>query len=82
MSLNGVFPHDDYGNSVEIFSSFTEAMPIVTFILSVMASAFGISKFFVVGPLKLLSQDTPLSGILSFSFLAHLFVNFGFMSHL
>ena len=79
MCLDGFFPHDELGFATEIFSSFTELLPVMTFCISVIASSFGISKFFVVGPLRLISQNAPLSGMISFTFLAHLFLNFGFI---
>ena len=79
MCLDGFFPHDGLGFATEIFSSFTELLPVMTFCISVIASSFGISKFFVVGPLRLISQNTPLSGMISFTFLALLFLNLGFI---
>ena len=47
--------------------------------LSTFASAFGISKFFLVGPLRLISKEAPLAGILSITFLANLAINTGFV---
>ena len=79
MCLNGFFPHDKFGFASEIFSNPWEMLPVMTFCLSVIASGFGISKFYLIGPLRLISQDSPLTGLLSFSFLAHIFLNFGFV---
>ena len=79
MCLDGFFPHDDFGFAAEIFSNPAEALPVITFVLSVIASAFGISKFYVIGPLRLISRGSPLSSMLSLSFLVTLFLNFGFV---
>ena len=79
MCLDGFFPHDEHGFASEIVSNFIQILPAISFCLSAFASAFGICKFYLIGPLRLISQDSPLSGICSFSFLGHLFLNFGFV---
>ena len=79
MALDGFFPKDAYGISTENFNDFTKVLPILTFMLSTFASAFGISKFFLVGPLRLISKEAPLAGMLSFTFLANLVINTGFI---
>ena len=79
MALNGFFPKDIYGVATSVFTDFSQALPIITFLLSVGASAFGSSKFFLEGPLRLLSHEAPCSGMLSLTFLATLFVNTGFI---
>ena len=79
MCLNDFFPHDKFGFTLEKFTNPWEILPVMTFCMSVIASAFGISKFYVIGPLRLISQDSPLMGLLSLSFLAHIFINCGFV---
>lgn len=79
MCLNDFFPHDKFGFTLEVFTNPWEILPVMTFCMSVIASAFGISKFYLIGPLRLISQDSPLTGLLSLSFLAHIFINFGFV---
>ena len=79
MCLDGFFPHDENGFASEVFSNFIQILPAMSVCLSAFASAFGISKFYLIGPLRLISQDSPLSGICSFPFLGHLFLNFGFV---
>ena len=79
MALEGFFPKDIYGISASLFSDFRQALPILSFLLSVGASTFGTSKFFLIGPLRLLSQKAPLSGILSFTFLTTLIANASFV---
>ena len=79
MALDGFFPKNGFGIPTERFTDFTTVLPILTFILSVFASAFGISKFFLVGPLRLMSKEAPLAGMLTFTFLANLVINTGFV---
>ena len=64
------FPKDGYGNSK------TE-MPLAayTLIISLFTGSFGITKFFIKGPLPILPQDAPLAGILSIKFLTLLLLN-------
>ena len=78
MTMGGFFPKDEYGVTTTVFDDLTQALPIASFLLSLFASSFGISKFFLKGPLKLISQEAPFSGMLSITFLAHLFVNLSF----
>jgi hypothetical protein len=79
MALDGFFPKDAYGIPTQHFTDFSKVLPILTFILSFFASAFGISKFFLVGPLRLISKEAPLSGMLSLTFVANLVINTGFV---
>ena len=79
MALDGFFPKGLFGVELSVFTDFRQALPIVTFLLSAGATAFGTSKFFLVGPLRLLPQEAPLSGILSLTFIVTLFINISFV---
>ena len=48
---------------------------IYTLILSLFTGSFGITKFFLKGPLPVLPKDAPLAGLLSFKFLNLLLLN-------
>ena len=48
---------------------------IYTLLFSLFAGSFGITKFFVKGPVPVLPQDVPLAGVLSFKFLTLLLLN-------
>ena len=48
---------------------------VYTFILSLFTGSFGITKFFVKGPLPILPLDSPLAGLLSLKFLILLLLN-------
>ena len=59
------FPKDDAG-----YTSYELTLSSYTFLLSVMASAFGMAKFYLKGPIPLLPQNAPLGGLLSPHFIA------------
>ena len=79
MALDGFFPKDIWGTATSVFTDFSQALPILTFLLSTGYSALGSSKFFLLGPFRLLSQDAPCSGILSLTFITTLFVSNSFV---
>ena len=82
MALDGFYPKDFRGFAAEVFTDFTQIFPLMSFLMSVNASSFGSSKFFLLGPLRLLPQKAPLHGILSFTFITALFVNISFVFRL
>ena len=82
MEVDGFFPKDSTGNLTAVFTNFAQAQPLITFLLSVATSSFGMSKFFLVGPLRLIPGKTPFSGMLSLTFLANLFINLSFVFRL
>ena len=47
-------------------------------LLSLFSSAFGMAKFFLVGPIQILSKKYPLNGILSLPFVSLVFLNLMF----
>ena len=53
-------------------------LPFITFILSLLSSAFGMSKFFLTGPIPFLSKASPLNGLLSVRFLSLFLLNMMF----
>ena len=69
-ATEGFYPKDGYGRSK------TE-MPISVFtlFLSLFSASFGITKFFVKGPLPILPPDAPLAGVLSVKFCFLFFLN-------
>ena len=56
----------------------SEALPLLTMVLSLVSSAFGMAKFFLVGPIQILSKKYPLNGILSLPFVGLVFLNLMF----
>ena len=50
-------------------------LSVCTLFLSLFSASFGITKFFVKGPLPILPQDAPLGGLLSVKFFLLMFLN-------
>ena len=69
-ATEGFYPKDSDGKS-------KSEMPlsVLTLFLSLFSASFGITKFFVKGPLPILPQDAPLSGLLSVKFLQLFLLN-------
>ena len=64
------YPKDAQGQSER---SMTFA--VYTLIISLFSGSFGMSKFFVKGPLPVLPENAPLAGVLSSKFFTLLFLN-------
>ena len=62
MVRQGFFPKDAIGHHNDQFDSFSEVLPIVTFILSVLASSYGMAKFIMNGPVRITSKYTTNTG--------------------
>ena len=76
----GFFPKTDQGLTISIFKHLNEIFPLITFILSVFSSSFGMTKFFLSGPIAFLPKNAPLNGLLSLPFFCLCILNtmFGF----
>ena len=79
-AIEGFFPKDDQGFTITTFETFNAALPLLTFLLSLFASSFGMSKFFLSGPIQFLPNDSAFNGLLSIPFLSLCLINsmFGF----
>ena len=69
-ATEGFYPKDLNGDSK------TEMpLSVCTLFLSLFSASFGITKFFVKGPLPILPQNAPLAGLLSVKFFLLMFLN-------
>ena len=64
------FPTNEAGYRIPVDWQSTDAIPIISFLLSSLAGAFSLAKFFVVGPVPLVPQTTLFGGLGSINFLA------------
>ena len=77
-AVQGFFPHRDEWNLIKYqFNSYEEAVPLISFITSVLSSAFGMSKFLLEGPIPFLSKKG-IAGIMSRSFFMMIYLNIMF----
>ena len=75
MTVEGFYPISSAGFTIMSFSSFTQALPLITLIVSMISSSFGMSKFFLQGPTPILSKDSPMNGLISLPFICTLLIN-------
>ena len=80
MISNGFWPKDANGNNVydlkidqftsasSIYKFITHIWPFISFGISTFSGAFGIGKFFLSGPMPLVSKNKPFSGMGSIQF--------------
>ena len=75
-----LYPRDDEGNPLYHFRNINETIPFITVLLSLFSSSFGMSKFFLVGPIRFLSNKVTSNGLFSVPFLCLCLINsmFGF----
>ena len=74
-AIEGIYPKDEEGVAVSRFKNFDEALPILSFILSLFSSSFGMAKFYLTGPTSLLTKDSLLNGLGSMPFLLLCLIN-------
>ena len=79
-ATEGFFPKDAGGDTIATYKDFNSALPLFTFILSLFASSFGMTKFFLSGPIQFLPKDSAFNGLFSIPFLSLFLINsmFGF----
>ena len=80
-ATEGFFPKQIDGQFIKTtYKDFNSALPLLTFCLSLFSSSFGMSKFFISGPIQFLHKDSALNGLLSTPFLFLFLLNtmFGF----
>ena len=75
MAVEGFYPKNSAGYTIASFSSFNQALPLVTLVISMIASSIGMTKFFLQGPLPILPKDSPVNGLISLPFIFTLLIN-------
>lgn len=74
-AVEGFYPKNVAGNTSYHFESFSHALPLITLLASMASSSFGMTKFFVSGPIPIFPIERKFDGILSFPFLCVLILN-------
>ena len=79
-AVEGFYPKNFAGYTSYQFESFRQALPLISLVGSMAASSFGMTKFFVSGPLSIFPTERKFDEILSFPFICVLLLNtmFGF----
>ena len=80
-ATEGFFPKQVDGQIINTtYKDPNFVLPLLSFCVSMFASSFGMSKFFMTGPIQFLQNDSALNGLLSLPFLSLCLINsmFGF----
>ena len=81
-AVEGFYPKNFAGFTSYQFQSFSHALPLISLVVSMMASSFGMSKFFAAGPISIFPNERPLDGMFSYQFICVLLLNTMFGSRL
>lgn len=78
--VEGFYPTNSASFTITSFQNFNQALPLITLSISLIASSFGMTKFFLQGPISILPKNSPINGLISLPFIAMLCLNcmFGF----
>ena len=74
-AIEGFYPQDSYGFTITFFQDFYQALPLITLVISMIASSFGMTKFFLQGPISILPKNSPVNGLISLPFVCMLLIN-------
>ena len=75
MAIEGIYPKNSAGFTINTFTSFNQAIPLVTLVTSMITSSIGMTKFFLQGPTPILPKDSPINGLISLPFISTLLMN-------
>ena len=74
-AVEGFYPKNFAGFTSYHFESYSHALPLMSLVGSMIASSFGMSKFFVAGPISIFPNERPLDGMFSYQFICVLLLN-------
>ena len=74
-AIEGFYPKNNAGYTIPSFTSLNEALPLIKLITGFFVSSFGMTKFFLSGPMPILPKTSPLKGIISLPFVCMLLIN-------
>ena len=74
-AVEGFYPYNSAGYAIPSFQTVNQALPLISVVISMVASSFGMTKFFLVGPIPILPKDSPVNGIISLPFIRVLLLN-------
>ena len=75
IAVEGFYPQTSAGYTITKFTSFSQALPLISLVISMVASSSGMTKFFLQGPIPILPKDSPLNGLISLPFICTFFIN-------
>ena len=75
MAVEGFYPKNSAGYTINYFNNFNHALPLISFVISMVSSSVGMTKFFLHGPVQLLPKNYPINGLISLPFFCTFFIN-------
>ena len=75
MAVEGFYPKNSAGFTINTFNSFNQALPLLSLVASMITSSIGMTKFFLQGPTPILPKDSPINGLISLQFISTLLIN-------
>ena len=75
IAVEGFYPKNSAGYTISNFSSINQALPFITLVISMVSSSFGMTKFFLQGPIPILPRDSLVNGLISLPFICTLLIN-------
>ena len=81
-AVEGFYPKNSAGYTIPYFASLDQAIPIISLIISTISGSFGMTNFFLKGPIPILSNNAPMGGIISFPFACTLLLNTMFIARI
>lgn len=75
MAVEGFYPNNSAGYTISHFTSFKQALPFITFAISMVSSSIGMTKFLLQGPIAILPKDSLGNGLISLPFVCTLLIN-------
>ena len=74
-TIEGFYPKNEAGVTLSAFDDLKSALPLITFIMSLFSASFGMSKFFLAGPIQFLPSNSAFNGLISIPFVSLCIIN-------
>ena len=77
-AIEGFYPKNSAGYTITSFNDINQALPLISLVISLCASSFGMTKFFLQGPISILPKYSSINGLISLPFICMLLINYMF----
>ena len=77
-AIEGFYPQNSAGYTITSFTDLNQVLPLISLVISLCASSFGMTKFFLHGPISIVPKDSLANGLISIPFLCMLLINLMF----
>ena len=74
-AIEGFYPKNSAGHTIPSFNDINQALPLISLIISLCASSFGMTKFFLQDLISILPNNSLANGLISLPFICMLLIN-------